>query len=212
MRAERRIQSGLHDAEQISRGDAKAPSRPLKEDYSLDLPTFERLLDFHVARGAPRESRGRTTRRSRSICRSPERKLFCRGRRGKPWRAGSRSPSMSARLAGWRILFAAGAPHAPTDRRRRHPRHHARISGTRRAEAIYDYFRALATFDRPAGHLLQLPRGYLAGVEITGELMSRLIERLPNFAGVKGGELQQREILGDLARPPSSLAALTSPC
>ena len=35
------------------RGVMQSPVTPLKEDYSLDLPTFERLLDFHVRKGAP---------------------------------------------------------------------------------------------------------------------------------------------------------------
>ena len=30
----------------------QSPVTPFKEDYSLDLPTFERLLDFHVRTGA----------------------------------------------------------------------------------------------------------------------------------------------------------------
>src|SRR5258708_20821381 len=35
------------------RGVMQSPVTPLKDDYSLDLPTFERLLDFHVRKGAP---------------------------------------------------------------------------------------------------------------------------------------------------------------
>ena len=30
------------------RGVNQTPITPLKEDFSLDLPTFERLVDFHV--------------------------------------------------------------------------------------------------------------------------------------------------------------------
>jgi 4-hydroxy-tetrahydrodipicolinate synthase len=36
---------------------------------------------------------------------------------------------------------------------------------------------------------------YLAGVEITGELMSRLIERLPNFAGVKEASFNSEKFI-----------------
>jgi hypothetical protein len=39
------------DAHEVQRRHAK-PVTPFKEDYSLDLPTFERLLDFHVRTGA----------------------------------------------------------------------------------------------------------------------------------------------------------------
>src|ERR1700676_5806306 len=34
------------------RGVMQSPVTPLKEDYSLDLPTFEKVLDFHVRTGA----------------------------------------------------------------------------------------------------------------------------------------------------------------
>jgi 4-hydroxy-tetrahydrodipicolinate synthase len=36
---------------------------------------------------------------------------------------------------------------------------------------------------------------YLAGVEITGELMARLIERLPNFVGVKEASFNSEKFL-----------------
>ena len=36
---------------------------------------------------------------------------------------------------------------------------------------------------------------YLAGVEITGELMSRLIERLPNFVGVKEASFNSEKFI-----------------
>ena len=35
------------------RGVMQSPVTPLKDDFSLDLPTFEKLLDFHVRTGAP---------------------------------------------------------------------------------------------------------------------------------------------------------------
>ena len=35
------------------RGVMQSPVTPLKDDFSLDLPTIERLLDFHVRAGAP---------------------------------------------------------------------------------------------------------------------------------------------------------------
>jgi 4-hydroxy-tetrahydrodipicolinate synthase len=35
------------------RGVMQSQVTPLKDDFSLDLPTFERLLDFHVRAGAP---------------------------------------------------------------------------------------------------------------------------------------------------------------
>jgi dihydrodipicolinate synthase/N-acetylneuraminate lyase len=35
------------------RGVMQSPVTPLKDDFSLDLPTFERLVDFHVRAGEP---------------------------------------------------------------------------------------------------------------------------------------------------------------
>src|SRR5947207_2391322 len=34
-------------------GVMQSPVTPLKDDYSLDLATFEKVLDFHVRTGAP---------------------------------------------------------------------------------------------------------------------------------------------------------------
>jgi len=47
------------------RGVMQSPVTPLKANFSLDLPTFERLLDFHVRSGSPAIP-GRTTRGSHS--------------------------------------------------------------------------------------------------------------------------------------------------
>ncbi|MEA2996438.1 MAG: 4-hydroxy-tetrahydrodipicolinate synthase, partial [Alphaproteobacteria bacterium] len=61
-------------------------------------------------------------------------------------------------------------------------------------EAIYDYFVRLATsIDLPV--ISYNSPSYLAGVEITGELMSRLIERLPNFVGVKEASFNSEKFL-----------------
>ena len=35
------------------RGAMQSPVTPLNDDFSPDLPTFERLLDFHVRSGSP---------------------------------------------------------------------------------------------------------------------------------------------------------------
>ena len=54
------------------RGVMQSPVTPFKDDFSLDLPTFERLLDFHVRTGATaiswphHKGEFRSTSRSRS--------------------------------------------------------------------------------------------------------------------------------------------------
>ncbi len=35
------------------KGVMQAPVTPLNEDFSLDIPCFERMLDFHIRHGAP---------------------------------------------------------------------------------------------------------------------------------------------------------------
>ena len=61
-------------------------------------------------------------------------------------------------------------------------------------EAIHDYFVRLCTsIDLPV--LSYNSPSYLAGVEITGDLMSRLIERLPNFIGVKEASFNSEKFL-----------------
>jgi dihydrodipicolinate synthase/N-acetylneuraminate lyase len=36
----------------ILRGVMQSPVTPLKDDFSLDVPTYEKLVDFHVRTGA----------------------------------------------------------------------------------------------------------------------------------------------------------------
>jgi 4-hydroxy-tetrahydrodipicolinate synthase len=61
-------------------------------------------------------------------------------------------------------------------------------------KAIHDYFVALCTsIELPV--LSYNSPSYLAGVEITGDLMSRLIEKLPNFVGVKEASFNSEKFL-----------------
>ncbi len=61
-------------------------------------------------------------------------------------------------------------------------------------EAIEAYFVRLCTsIDLPV--LSYNSPSYLAGVEITGDLMARLIERLPNFVGVKEASFNSEKFL-----------------
>ena len=61
-------------------------------------------------------------------------------------------------------------------------------------EAIETYFMRLCTaIDLPV--LSYNSPSYLAGVEITGDLMARLIDRLPNFVGVKEASFNSEKFL-----------------
>ena len=57
------------------RGVMQSPVTPLKDDFSLDLPTFEKVLDFHVRSGAPAISWPHHKGESLNLT-IPERKLF----------------------------------------------------------------------------------------------------------------------------------------
>jgi 4-hydroxy-tetrahydrodipicolinate synthase len=62
------------------------------------------------------------------------------------------------------------------------------------AQAIHDYFvRLCASIELPV--LSYNSPSYLAGVEISGELMARLIEKLPNFVGVKEASFNSEKFL-----------------
>src|ERR1700689_3211715 len=57
------------------RGVMQSPVTPPRDDFSLDLSTFERLLDFHVRAGAPAISWPHHKAESLNLT-IPERKLF----------------------------------------------------------------------------------------------------------------------------------------
>src|ERR1700692_2291073 len=57
------------------RGVMQSPVTPLKDDFSLDLATFEKVLDFHVRTGATAISWPHHKGESLSLT-IPERKLF----------------------------------------------------------------------------------------------------------------------------------------
>jgi dihydrodipicolinate synthase/N-acetylneuraminate lyase len=57
------------------RGVMQSPVTPLKDDFSLDLPTFEKVLDFHVRSSAPAISWPHHKGESLNLT-IPERKLF----------------------------------------------------------------------------------------------------------------------------------------
>ena len=83
---------------------------------------------------------------------------------------------------------------------------HAQAIGADGILAITPYFwnpslQAIEAYFMTLCSAIELPvlsynsPSYLAGVEITGELMSRLIERLPNFVGVKEASFNSEKFL-----------------
>jgi 4-hydroxy-tetrahydrodipicolinate synthase len=175
------------------RGVMQSPVTPLKHDFSLDLPTFERLLDFHVRTGATAISWPHHKAESLNLT-IAERKLFAEA---------------AVKVVAGRVPVTIHVSALAVEDTMALARHAQQIGAdgilaitpyfwTPTREAIYDYFVRLATsIDLPV--VSYNSPSYLAGVEITGELMARLIERLTNFIGVKEASFNSEKFI-EIAR------------
>src|SRR4051812_25976052 len=171
------------------RGVMQSPVTPLNDDFSLDLKTFERVLDFHVRTGATAISWPHHKGESLNLT-VAERKLFAEA---------------AVKVVAGRIPVTIHVSALAVEDTFALARHAQAIGAdgilaitpyfwTPSLEAIYAYFVDLCTtVDLPV--LSYNSPSYLAGVEITGELMSRLIERLPNFCGVKEASFNSEKFL-----------------
>jgi dihydrodipicolinate synthase/N-acetylneuraminate lyase len=171
------------------RGVMQSPVTPLKDDFSLDLPTFEKVLDFHVRTGATAISWPHHKAESLSLT-VAERKLFAEA---------------AVKVVAGRVPVTIHVSALAVEDTMELARHAQQIGAdgvlaitpyfwNPSLEAIHDYFVRLATsIDLPV--ISYNSPSYLAGVEITGELMSRLIERLPNFVGVKEASFNSEKFL-----------------
>src|SRR5216683_4347861 len=171
------------------RGVMQSPVTPLKDDFSLDLPTFERLLDFHVRTGATAISWPHHKGESLNLT-IPERKRFAEA---------------AVRVVNGRIPVTIHVSALAVEDTMELARHAQRIGAdgilaitpyfwTPSLAAIHAYFvRLCSSIELPV--LSYNSPSYLAGVEITGDLMSRLIEQLPNFVGVKEASFNSEKFL-----------------
>ncbi|HSQ04039.1 MAG TPA: dihydrodipicolinate synthase family protein [Burkholderiales bacterium] len=157
----------------------QSPVTPLKEDFSADLKTFERLVDFHVRTGATAISWPHHKGESLNLT-IPERKQFAEaavkavaGRVPVSIHVSALAVEDSFELARHAQKIGADAIIAITP-----------YFWNPTPQAIYDYFVRLGTsVDLPL--IAYNSPSYLSGVEFTGALVSRLIERLPNFIAMK---------------------------
>jgi len=170
-------------------GVMQSPVTPLKADFSLDLSTFERLLDFHVRTGATAISWPHHKAESLNLT-IAERKTF----------AAAAVNAVNGRIP-VTIHVSALAVEDSMELAR-----HAEAIGADGILAITPYVwnpspaSIQAYFVRLCGSvgipvLSYNSPSYLAGVEFTGELMQRLIERLPNFCGVKEASFNSEKFL-----------------
>ena len=170
------------------RGVMQSPVTPLKDDFSLDLPTFEKVLDFHVRTGAHRD-----------LVAAPQ------GRVAEPHDPGAQAVRRGRGQGGGRVPVTIHVSALAVEDTMALARHAQEIGAdgilaitpyfwTPTREAIEAYFVRLCTsIDLPV--LSYNSPSYLAGVEITGDLMARLIERLPNFVGVKEASFNSEKFL-----------------
>lgn len=175
------------------RGVMQSPVTPLKDDFSPDLATFERVLDFHVRSGSPAISWPHHKGESLNLT-IAERK---------------RCAEAAVKVVAGRVPVTIHVSALAVEDTMDLARHAQKIGAdgilaitpyfwNPSLEAIRDYFVRLCTsIDLPV--ISYNSPSYLAGVEITGELMSRLIERLPNFTGVKEASFNSEKFL-ELAR------------
>ena len=176
----------------VLKGVMQSTVTPFNEDFSLDLPTFERLLEFHVRTGATAISWPHHKSESPSLT-IAERKLFAEvavkvvnGRVPVTIYVGSRSIEDVISLA--RHAQEIGADGI--------------ISATpyfwkSSQDALYDHFVYLGTaIDLP---LIVYNSPNRLGVEFTGDLMKRLIDRLPNLIAMKEASFNSEKFV-ELAR------------
>ena len=171
------------------RGVMQSPVTPLKADFSPDLPTFERLLDFHVRTGATAISWPHHKGESLNLT-IAERKAFA---------------EVAVRVVAGRIPVSIHVSALAVEDSMELARHAQQIGADAiiaitpyfwlpTIDAIYDYFVRLGTsIDLPL--IAYNSPSYLAGVEFTGDLTRRLIERLPNFVAMKEASFNSEKFL-----------------
>ncbi len=171
------------------KGVMQSTVTPLKADFSPDLPTFERLLDFHVRTGATAISWPHHKGESLNLT-IAERKAFS---------------EVAVKVVAGRVPVSIHVSALAVEDSMELARHAQRIGADAiiaitpyfwapTVDAIYDYFVRLGTaVDLPL--IAYNSPSYLAGVEFTGELTRRLIERLPNFIAMKEASFNSEKFL-----------------
>jgi 4-hydroxy-tetrahydrodipicolinate synthase len=163
----------------VLRGVMQSTVTPLKEDFSPDLPTFEKLVDFHIRTGATAIAWPHHKSESLNLT-IAERKQFAEvavkvtaGRVPVSIHVSALSVEDSMDLARHAEAIGADAILAITP-----------YFWKPTFQSLYDYFVRVGTgvgipliaYNSPS---------YLEGVAFDGELIQRLIERLPNLVGMK---------------------------
>ena len=171
------------------KGVMQSTVTPLKADFSPDLSTFERLLDFHVRTGATAISWPHHKGESLNLT-IAERKAFA---------------EVAVRVVAGRVPVSIHVSALAVEDSMELARHAQQIGAdaiiaitpyfwSPTPDALYDYFVGLGTSTGLPLIAYNSP-SYLAGVEFTGELTRRLIERLPNFIAMKEASFNSEKFL-----------------
>ena len=173
----------------VLKGVMQSPVTPLKDDFSPDYETFERLVDFHVRTGATAISWPHHKAESHNLTIAERKKLA---------EAAIKAVNKRVPIS---IHVSALALEDTFDLAR-----HAQQRGADAIiaitpyfwkyppEAIHDYFVKLGTsIDLPL--IAYNSPSYLDGIEFTGEITARLIQRLPNFIGMKEASFNSEKFL-----------------
>ena len=173
----------------ILRGVMQSPVTPLKEDFSLDIPTYEKLVDFHVRTGATAISWPHHKAESHNLTKEARMRgaeatvNAVHGRVPVSIHVSSMSVEDAMELAQHAQKIGADAIIAITP-----------YFWAPSPDAIYDYFVRLGTsIDLPM--IAYNSPDYLEGVEFTAELIERLLLRLPNLIAMKEASFNSEKFM-----------------
>lgn len=173
----------------VLKGVMQSTVTPLKDDFSPDLTTFEKLVDFHVRTGATAIAWPHHKAESLNLT-LDERKKFA---------------EVAVKVTAGRVPVSIHVSALAVEDTFALARHAQQIGADAilaitpyfwnpTPAALFDYFVKLGTsIDLPL--IAYNSPSYLEGVEITGDMTRRLIERLPNFVGMKEASFDSEKFL-----------------
>lgn len=173
----------------VLKGVMQSTVTPLKDDFSPDLATFEKLVEFHVHTGATAIAWPHHKAESLNLT-IAERKKFA---------------EVAVKVTAGRVPVSIHVSALAVEDTLALARHAQQIGADAilaitpyfwnpSPQALYDYFVRIGTsIDLPL--IAYNSPSYLAGVEITGDLTRQLIERLPNLVAMKEASFDSEKFL-----------------
>jgi 4-hydroxy-tetrahydrodipicolinate synthase len=173
----------------VLKGVMQSTVTPLKADFSPDLETFEKLVEFHVRTGATAIAWPHHKAESLNLT-IAERKKFA---------------EVAVKVTAGRVPVSIHVSALAVEDTMDLARHAEKIGADAilaitpyfwnpSPDALYDYFVRVGTAVGLPLIAYNSP-SYLEGVEITGELTRRMIERLPNFVAMKEASFDSEKFL-----------------